>query len=94
MICGMACADGRKSRSVQKQTAVMTLFARFAHGCADGFFQENAFALSLFLVSGMQFFRRRNFFVDGNTTKCPSLQSLLWVGERGAFVLCVSMWRL
>lgn len=44
MICGMAWADGRKSRSVQKQTAVMALFARFAHGCADGFFQENAFA--------------------------------------------------
>ena len=33
----------------------------------------------------MQFFRRRNFFVDGNTTKCPSLQSLLWVGERGTY---------
>lgn len=31
-------------------------------------------------------------FVEGNTTKCPSLQSLLRVGERGAFVLCVSMW--
>lgn len=24
-------------------------------------------------------------FVEGNTTKCPSLQSLLWVGERGTY---------
>ena len=39
-------------------------------------FSGKTLSISLFLVSGMRFFRRRNFFVDGNTTKCPSLQSL------------------
>lgn len=30
-------------------------------------------------------FSAPKLFVEGNTTKYPSLQSLLWVGERGAY---------